>query len=92
MSTDTVAVIVTILLAVGAAYAALARGLSRLGERLAHVKGIIQGWLNPLPPKVGDQEEERRATAEFCGPSARERVSDWWTVSRQTASQPTAGR
>ena len=62
MSTDTVAVIVTILLAVGAAYAALSRrmdhGLSRLGERLAHVEGIIQGWLNPLPPKVGDQEEK----------------------------------
>ena len=57
MSTDTVAVIVTILLAVGAAYAALSRALSRLGERLAHVEGIIQGWLNPLPPKVGDQEE-----------------------------------
>lgn len=62
MSTDTVAVIVTILLAVGAAYAALSRrmddGLSRLGERLAHVEGIIQGWLNPLPPKVDDQEEQ----------------------------------
>ncbi|MDE0072496.1 MAG: hypothetical protein OXR82_08480 [Gammaproteobacteria bacterium] len=61
MSTDTVAVIVTILLAVGAAYAALSRridnGLARLGERLAHVEGIIQGWLNPLPPKVRDQEE-----------------------------------
>ena len=61
MSTDTITVIVTILLAVGGAYVALSRriddGLSRLGERLAHVEGIIQGWLNPLPPKPGNREE-----------------------------------
>ena len=60
-SMDIVAVIVTILLAVGATYVALSRriddGLSRLGdrladlgERLAHVEGTIRGWLNPLPP------------------------------------------
>ena len=59
MSTDTIAVIVTILLAVGAVYAALSRGLSRLGERLAHVEGIIQDWLNPLPPPKGEDQEER---------------------------------
>ena len=62
MSTDTIAVIVTVLLAVGAAYAALARridaGVFRLGERLSHVEGLIQGWLNPLPPKVSDQQEK----------------------------------
>ena len=57
MSTDTIAVIVTVLLAVGGAYAALSRRIDRLGERLAHVEGLIRGWLNPLPPNVRDQQE-----------------------------------
>ena len=57
MSTDTITVIVTILLAVGGAYVALSRRIDDVGERLAHVEGIIQGWLNPLPPKPGNREE-----------------------------------
>ena len=50
MDNDTLAIIVTILLAVGGAYAALARKLSDTGERLARIEGIIEGWLNPPPP------------------------------------------
>ena len=50
MSTDTLAIILTVLLAVGAAYAGLSRTLARHGERLARVEGIIEGWLNPPPP------------------------------------------
>lgn len=50
MSTDTVAILVTVAVAVGAAYAGLSRALSQLGERLARVEGIIEGWLNPPPP------------------------------------------
>ena len=57
MSTDTIAVIVTILLAVGASYVALSRRMEELGQRLSHVEGTIQGWLNPLPPRVRDSEE-----------------------------------
>ena len=58
MSTDTIAVIITVLLAVGAAYVALSRRIDRLGERLAHVEGLIRGWLNPLPPNVRDRQEK----------------------------------
>ncbi|MDE2764496.1 MAG: hypothetical protein OXQ94_03855 [Gemmatimonadota bacterium] len=50
MDNDTLAIILTILLAVGAAYAALSRKLSEFGERLARIEGIIEGWLNPPPP------------------------------------------
>lgn len=53
MDTDTAVVILTVILAVGAAYAGLSRSISRvetqLGERLARVEGIIEGWLNPPP-------------------------------------------
>ena len=52
MAADTVAVVLTIILAVGGAYAGLSRSISRLGERLARVEGIIEGWLNPPPPKA----------------------------------------
>ena len=51
MSADTAAIILSVLLAVGAAYAGLSRTLARLGERLARVEGIIEGWLNPPPPE-----------------------------------------
>ena len=51
MSADTVAILVTVAVAVGAAYAGLSRTLARLGERLARVEGIIEGWLNPPPPR-----------------------------------------
>jgi len=50
VSTDTVVVIVTVARAVGGAYAGLSRMSARLGERLARVEGIIEGWLNPPPP------------------------------------------
>ena len=53
MDTDTAIVILTVILAVGGAYAGLSRSISRvetqLGERLARVEGIIEGWLNPRP-------------------------------------------
>lgn len=48
MDTDTAIVILTVILAVGGAYAGLSRSISRvetqLGERLARVEGIIEGW------------------------------------------------
>ena len=50
METDTLAIIVTVLFAAGATYAALSRKLSDFGERLARIEGIIEGWLNPPPP------------------------------------------
>ena len=58
MRTDTIAVIVTVLLAVGAAYAGLARRIDRLGEQLSHIERFIRGWLNPLPPDVRDRQEK----------------------------------
>ena len=30
--------------------AAIRRDVARLGERLARVEGVIEGWLNPPPP------------------------------------------
>ena len=51
MDNDTAAIILTVILAVGAAYAALAHKLSSFGERLARIEGIIEGWLTPPPPK-----------------------------------------
>lgn len=45
MENDTLAIILTVLLAVGTAYAALSRKLSDFGKRLAR----IEGWLNPPP-------------------------------------------
>lgn len=50
MSTDTLAIILTVLPAVGVAYAGLSRTLARHGERLARVEDIVEGWLNPPPP------------------------------------------
>ena len=43
ISADTVTVIVTILLAAWVSH-------SKLSERLSRLEGMIQGWLNPLPP------------------------------------------
>ena len=54
ISGDTVAVILTVALAVGGAYVGLSRNLAQLGERLAKVEGIIEGWLNPPPNTTGD--------------------------------------
>lgn len=51
ISVDTIAVILTVAVAVGGAYVGLSRNLAQLGERLAKVEGIIEGWLNP-PPKT----------------------------------------
>lgn len=51
MSTDTVAVILTVILAVGGAYVGLSRSIAQLGERVARVEGIIDGWLNPPPSR-----------------------------------------
>lgn len=53
MAADTVAVILTVILAVGGAYAGLSRSIFRLGERLARVEGIMEGWLNPPPSPPG---------------------------------------
>ena len=55
------AVILSVLLAVGAAYAGLSHSLARLAERLARVEGIIEGWLNPPPPRDPKPPSERRA-------------------------------
>lgn len=55
ISVDTIAVILTVALAVGGAYVGLSRNLTQLGERLAKVEGIIQGWLNPPPKTTGDR-------------------------------------
>ena len=57
MNPDTVAIILTVLLAVGAAYAGLSRTLARQGERLARLEGIIEGWLNPPPPAKREASE-----------------------------------
>lgn len=54
ISVDTVAVILTVALAVDGAYVGLSRNLAQLGERLAKVEGIIEGWLNPPPNTTGD--------------------------------------
>lgn len=43
MSSDTIAVIATIVLAVWISH-------SKLSDRLSRVEGMIQAWLNPLPP------------------------------------------
>ena len=57
MDNDTAAIILTVLLAVGAAYAALAHKLSSFGERLARIEGIMEGWLTPPPPKSPPGED-----------------------------------
>ena len=54
ISVDTVAVILTVAIAVGGAYVGLSRNLAQLGERLARVEGIIEGWLNPPPKTTSD--------------------------------------
>ena len=54
ISVDTIAVILTVALAVGGAYVGISRSLAQLGERLAKVEGIIEGWLNPPPKTTGD--------------------------------------
>ena len=36
---------------------AIRRDLARLGERLARVEGIIEGWLNPSPPVKREARE-----------------------------------
>ena len=51
ISADTVAVIVTILLAVGAAYVGLGSRISALESRMSRLEGVIEGWLNPPPQK-----------------------------------------
>jgi hypothetical protein len=63
ISVDTVAVILTVALAVGGAYVGLSRSLAQLGERLARVEGIMEGWLNPPPKTTGD-----RSWDSFGGP------------------------
>ena len=50
MDTETLSIILTIILAVGGTYAALSRTMARQGERLARIEGIIEGWLNQTPP------------------------------------------
>lgn len=55
ISVDTVAVILTVAPAVCGAYVGLSRNLAQLGERLARVEGIIEGWLNPPPKTTGDR-------------------------------------
>lgn len=32
-------------------------GFSDLSDRLSRIEGIIQGWLNPLPPRPGKDQE-----------------------------------
>lgn len=52
---DTIAVILTVALAVGGAYVGISRNLAQLGERLAKVEGIIAGWVNPPPKTTSDR-------------------------------------
>lgn len=59
ISVDTVAVILTVALAVGGAYLGLSRNLARLGKRLANVERIMENWLNP-PPKTATAPSSRR--------------------------------
>lgn len=55
MDNDTVTIILTVLLAVGGAYAALDRRLSGLAERIARIEGKIQIWQGgPAPPGQGE--------------------------------------
>lgn len=55
MDSNTVTIILTVLLAVGAAYAALDRRLSGLAERIARMEGKIQVWQGgPAPPGKGE--------------------------------------
>ena len=54
VSVDTVAVILTVALAVGGVYVGLSRNLARLGERLAKVEGMIEGCLAPRPNTTRD--------------------------------------
>lgn len=51
MNTDTIAIILTVLLAVGGAY-------FKLSDRISRIEGIIEGWLNPLtkPTKMSEPE------------------------------------
>ena len=42
---DTAAIILTVLLAVGAAYAALAHKLSTLGKRIVRIERALEGWI-----------------------------------------------
>lgn len=51
VDSDTVIIILTVLLAVGGAYAAISDRLSKLAERIALIEGKIQGWQSPMPPK-----------------------------------------
>ncbi|MDE2945060.1 MAG: hypothetical protein OXT63_12765 [Gemmatimonadota bacterium] len=55
ISVDTIAVILTVALAVGGAYVGLSRNLAQLGQQLAKVEGIIEGWLAPRPKTTGDR-------------------------------------
>ncbi len=60
VSADTVAVIITVAIAVGGAYVGLSRSLAQLGQRMARVEGIIEGWLNPPPNTAGDRSSLRQ--------------------------------
>ena len=42
---DTAAIILTVILAVGSAYAALAHKLGSFGERLARIERALEGWI-----------------------------------------------